>query len=320
MAVVKKVLKLLRLQQKCSDQCPEREVISYLRLWNKKLNMDDYGNLYLINPGTPLICAHMDTVQKVDDVDKLSTVKLKDNKIKWDNIIIWADDKAGIALAMELYEYFGDKISLLFTRQEETGLRWSNNFCTNHKDLIEQCTYCLVLDRKNGWDIIWYENGFCWKAFDEALANHMKNWWYKSVAWGCSDTGNIWKIINAVNLSIWYYNLHTKNEYIDVPEFETALRAIADVIDSFEWADYPLYVAPPKEEPKKVTSRERYGGKSYSLFNKLSVYDYFEAYDDTSIRVKKDIYLYTNNKTFFLTKWIYDLEDLDEEKDLGIYY
>ena len=258
MAVVKKVLKLLKLQQQCSEQCPERQVISYLRLWNKKLQMDDYGNLYLINPGTPLICAHMDTVQKVDDVSKLSTIKLKDDKIKWDNIIIWADDKAGIALAMELYEYFGNKISLLFTRQEETGLRWSQHFCTTHRDLIEQCTYWLVLDRKNRWDIIWYENGFCWKEFDEAISKHMKNWWYKSVVGWASDTANIGKIINAVNLSIWYYNLHTKNEYIQVSEFETALRAIADVIDSFEWADYPLYVAPPKEETKKATSREKY--------------------------------------------------------------
>ena len=114
MGVVKKVLKLLRTEQMCSDMHPEKNIMSYLRLWNKNLKMDGYGNLYLINPGTPLICAHMDTVQKTTDVAKLCTIRNKDWKIKWDNIIIGADDKAWIALAMEMYEWFGDKISLLF--------------------------------------------------------------------------------------------------------------------------------------------------------------------------------------------------------------
>ena len=314
MAIVRKVLKLLRTEQLNKGQCPERNIIQYLRMWNKNLSMDDYGNLYLINPGTPLICAHMDTVQKDDDVAKLSTIHQRGDEIKWDNIIIGADDKAGIAMAMELYELFWNKVSLLFTRQEETGCNGSRDFCTNHSDLIKQCTYCLVLDRKNAWDIIGYQNGFCWKEFDEALEKQMKTWWYKSVSWGISDTGNIWKLINAVNLSIGYYGLHTKQECLKVSEYETALRAIADVIENFAWADYPLYVAPPVEKKDyKCTSRQKY---NWSLFNdRLCVYDYFESAGKDEIRLKKDICLYNNNKTFIISKWIYTVEEIEMSSD-----
>ena len=320
MGVVKKVLKLLTTEQLCSDKCPERNIMSYLRLWNKKLQMDDYGNLYLINPGTPLLCAHMDTVQKATDVAKINTIYNRWWKIKWDNIVIGADDKAGIALAMEMYEWFGDKVSLLFTRQEETGCNWSRHFCDNNPELIKQCTYCLVLDRKNWWDIIWYYNWYCSKEFDKALEEKMKPWGYKSVVGWISDTGNIWKLINSVNLSIGYYNLHTSNEYLDIDEFVTAAYAIADVIETFEWADYPLYVAPPttKKETKKLTSRDKYWGNS--LFNRISIYDYFESVDAYTIKLKKDICLYNNNKTFILSKWEYCLEDIETYEDLDIYY
>ena len=235
--------------------------------------------------------------------------------------LLGADDKAGIALAMEMYEWYWDKISLLFTRQEETGCNWSRHFCDKNPELIKQCTYCLVLDRKNKWDIIWYQNWYCWKEFDEALWKFMKDWWYKSVVGWISDTWNIWKLINAVNLSIGYYNLHTSNEYLDVDEYVTAAYAIADVIEHFQWADYPLYVAPKTEiktyNKYKATSRDKYGG---NLFNRISIYEYFESVDEYTIKLKKDICLYNKSKTFMLTKWEYNLEDLDEYWDLGLYY
>lgn len=321
MAIVRKVLKLLRTEQLNKEQCPERWVIQYLRMWNKDLSMDDYGNLYLINPGTPLICAHMDTVQKDDDVTKLNTIRVRWDEIKWDNIIIWADDKAGIAMAMELYELFGNKISLLFTRQEETGCNWSRDFCTNHPDLIKQCTYCLVLDRKNGWDIIGYQNWFCWKEFDAALEEVMKPRGYKSVSGWISDTGNIGKLINAVNLSIGYYGLHTKQECLKVSEYLTALRAVVDVIENFDWANYPLYVAPPVTKKEytslKTTSRSKYNG---SLFDKrLCVYDYFESAWADEIKVKKDICIYSDNKTFIIPKGIYSVEDMEMSDDFYWY-
>ena len=239
MSVVKKCFKLLKLRQHF-DNVPEREVVAYLRNWNMKLKSDGYWNLYLINPGTPLICAHMDTVQQQDSVDRLWTLRLNHWFIKADDAIIWGDDKCWIAIAMELYEQLWDRISLLFTRQEETGCNWARYFCTNHKDLVEQCTYSLVLDRRWGWDIIWYENAYCSKEFEDEVARLTKEFGYKPTRWFCSDTGCIAKIINWVNLSVGYYNPHTKNEYVNCNELINAYQAALYIVEHLEW-DYPIY-------------------------------------------------------------------------------
>jgi hypothetical protein len=76
MSVVKKCFKLIQLRQHFDAGFPEREVIAYLKSWNPKLKQDGYGNLYLINPGTPLLNAHMDTVQTQQCVNNLKSLRL----------------------------------------------------------------------------------------------------------------------------------------------------------------------------------------------------------------------------------------------------
>lgn len=274
MSVVKKCFKLLKLRQHF-DNVPEREVVAYLRNWNMKLKSDNYWNLYLINPWTPLICAHMDTVQKQVDVDRLWTLRLNHWFIKADKAIIWGDDKCWIAIAMELYEQLGDRISLLFTRQEETGCNWARDFCTNHKDLVEQCNYCLVLDRRGSWDIIWYENAYCSKEFEDEIARLTKDFWYKPTRWFCSDTGCIAKIINWVNLSVGYYNPHTENEYINCNELENAYLAALYIVEHLEW-EYPLY----EYKYTYTQHKDYYWGYSRSLW--LFWYQVDENDDDLS--------------------------------------
>ena len=105
MSVVKKCFKLLQLKQHFDKWLPEREVISYLKSWNNKLKSDEYGNLFLINPGTPLLNAHMDTVQSEQCVKNLHTLRLKNWIIGAKDAVIWGDDKCWIAIAMEVSGY-----------------------------------------------------------------------------------------------------------------------------------------------------------------------------------------------------------------------
>lgn len=243
MSVVKKCFKLLKLHQHFDTGLPEREVISYLKSWNNKLQQDEYGNLYLINPGKPLINAHMDTVQSADCVKKLKTLRLKDWTIKAKDAIIWGDDKCWIALAMEIYEKLWNEVSLLFTRQEETGTNWAREFCDKHKDLVSECKYCLTLDRRWGWDIIWYNNSYCSKEFENEVARLSKEFWYKPTTWLSSDANHLSKIINCVNLSVGYYNPHTKNEYIKCDELVNTLECVLYILKNLT-TDYPIYTAP----------------------------------------------------------------------------
>jgi len=261
MWLVKKCVSLLRLQQKFPgyakmaevDWCAEENVMRYLKSWNKDLKIDEYWNMYLINPWTPLLCAHMDTVQREDDAAKVNTIHLNNEWIiKWDNIIIWWDDKCWIAVAMEVYEKLGNQVSLLFPRQEETWCNWSREFCAKHSDLLTQCTYCLVLDRKFNNNIISHDNYYCSLEFQNDLVRVWNEWWfdYHPEHWLCSDANNIRHYLNCVNLSVWYYEPHSKREYIVADDLKKAFNFVMHIVQNLQW-NWPIYVEPPKPVVKE---------------------------------------------------------------------
>jgi len=241
MWLVKKTMKLLKLEQMYeANETPERNVMQYLLTWNPKLRMDNFWNLYLFKPGKPVLCAHMDTVQTKWEMSKLSSIKIKDWVISWNGIRIWADDKLGVALAMQIYDDLDWQVSLLFTRQEETGTNGSEAFVKSHKTLLEQAPYVLVLDRMGSTNIVWYQKGFCSKEFEVALEKVMKPYWYKgSLGWH-SDCAEIKTVVNTVNLSIWYYGHHTDKEKIIISEAEHVKEAIIDVVKTLK-GKYPIY-------------------------------------------------------------------------------
>lgn len=275
MWLTQKCLNLLRLKQICktklvfgkplteqlSNIYPEQNVINYLKSWNKDLKQDAFGNLYLINPWTPLLSAHMDTVQREDDASNMPGIKI--NKKKWtisfNKSIIWWDDKCWIALAMELYEKYWNRVSLIFSRQEEVGHVWASEFCKTHSDLLESCKYCLVLDRRWSWDIISNDNGYCSLEFQNEIERCTKDFGYKPEHWLLSDANAYSDYINCVNLSVWYHNAHTENEYIVIEELKNAFNAVCSIIDNFQW-EYEKY-----KEPERKSYYGSYG--SYGWYS-----------------------------------------------------
>lgn len=275
MWLTQKCLNLLRLKQKFTGYqslvfgrpleeqltvswYPEQNVINYLKSWNKNLKQDSYGNLYLINPWTPLLSAHMDTVQCESDVVWMPKIHI--NKKKWtisyNNSIIGWDDKCWIALAMQLYEKYWDKVSLLFSRQEEKWHLWASEFCTYHSDLLKQCKYCLVLDRRWSWDIIWVQNWYCSQEFQDEIHRCTKDFGYAPEHWMLSDANAYSKYINCVNLSVGYYNAHTRSEYIVIDELKNAFNAVCNIIENFQW-EYDIYVEPVREYKSSYYSSSR---------------------------------------------------------------
>jgi putative aminopeptidase FrvX len=75
--ITKKFLALARLPMMWGQGIyAEQAIINYLKGRLPKLKQDEYGNLYYINPGTPLVCAHMDTVETEACSKKRHTVKM----------------------------------------------------------------------------------------------------------------------------------------------------------------------------------------------------------------------------------------------------
>lgn len=269
MWVVRKLKKLISIPQvytNARNDYKEMKLVQYLRQWNPKLQQDEKWNLYLINPGTPLLCAHMDTRQT-----ELST---NYNEMKWILKIkewilktwycLWADDKCGIAIAMQIYEELWDAVSLLFTVQEESGLCGARYFVENHKALLDSCLYCIIPDRMWPSDIIWFMNSYCSLDFQTKIAEIAQYEWYKPAHGVCCDADQIRSVLNCVNMSCWYRYHHTDAEEVNIDDFYNAYVAIYNIVIELD-EKMPVYTPPVYDSKKNIdtTYRTKYCNNTY---------------------------------------------------------
>ena len=283
----------------------EKKISRYLKSRNAKLKEDAVGNLYLINKDTPLVCSHMDTVGDYEAQQVVHKIKMfqeweKVNRInkEWKEIVnhmwspvivgqanIGADDKCGIAIAMELYEKLGDKISLLFTVWEESGATGINNF---DEKLFEQCTYAIIPDRRGGNDLICSMNDYGSDDFEEKILEQISQFWFKKASGTFSDCDTISDYINCFNISCGYYEPHTDQEFVVVNEIENTYNALLYLINHFNQR---------LPKPTKRTYSWGYYGNQYGYGNE---YDYYnkqssKQYNTQPIDIDEDI-LYVNER------------------------
>lgn len=131
----------------------EGQIASYIRSRVAVLGLDveedgagvklgsDTGNLLVRVPGRgePLLfCAHMDTVPVPDGMSQIPLVQEQDCIHTGGGSILGYDDKGGVAAMLELAEIAVSQqdrtlpLELVFTVQEERGLRGSRFFDTSH--------------------------------------------------------------------------------------------------------------------------------------------------------------------------------------------
>ena len=311
MSLVRKLKTLAVIPQNFNAEAKDREsfVRNYLLEVIPYLNVDNYGNLYLINPDTPLICAHMDTVQSITEVAQVkkwnvticmssverwsynnkTTVYEKIMTAPWQ---VWFDDKCGIAIALQLYEELWDKVSLLFTCWEESWREGSRYFLEHHKDLLAQCLYCVVPDRRDGFDVIWYKNQYCSMEFQDDIMEFVWDFGFKPEHWVLSDCDTFNKVLNCVNLSCGYYNPHHSTDFISVDEFENSFEAIKHLVTNYRIRRAPYsYTHTPYQGYKNSRKKKKSGLEDW-LFgweNGRGFYDDGHAweYEDYDSKAKK---------------------------------
>lgn len=237
----KQLIELLNITAHSGNEKPVREYLQpILSELVDKVIVDDYGNLLgekKIGSGqgaVVLLSAHMDTVKGV-----LSDKKLieKDGKISASKGALGADDRAGIAIILEVLRNlwrikgFNGTIKVAFSRQEEIGCVGAGKIDPNwYKDV----NLAIVVDRRGNRDIV----VGCGKAFcSDAVGKFMEevsaladmNW--QCVEGGISDAMVFSKNgINSVNVSAGYYNEHTSQEYVVLAEMMDTMRLILQAI------------------------------------------------------------------------------------------
>lgn len=209
----------------------ERNMRSVVRIYlegiRQRCSISPEGVVYRLEPGRPLVCAHMDQIGispcvRVEfKTEGKPIVRGFDAAGKQTNL--GADDKNGIFIALKLIQSFGKDINFIFSVEEEIGGVCRDFLRNFSKERTDSIPYALIFDRKGGGDVIGTNNGYCKEDFENAVLDIADTFGYKRSIGTFSDCDHISEFIPCVNLSCGYYNAHTANEYTVLPELENAL-------------------------------------------------------------------------------------------------
>lgn len=232
-------------------------------LKENKINFttDSEGNIFNVdNKNTPLLSAHMDTVQGDIDTKLTNFIKIRGNVLSGYGII-GADDKCGIYIILNLLRQ--RKLNFIFSVGEETGAHGIRHFIS--KTDLRNIPYGIVLDRRGSGDIICSKNDYGIQEFETVLTEIGKVFKYSPAMGTFSDADFLNEKISCANLSVGYYNAHSKDEFVLLDELNNAECFVFSIVKNV------------KEKFKKPEKYSAYGNYN-SPYN--SGYDNFDDFGD----------------------------------------
>lgn len=272
-------------------QMSQKQVKEYVSKELVKTHKDCFvisgdGYVYAQGDFPVLLVAHMDTVHK-----KLPTI-ISYNKTKKTLSSpngIGGDDRCGIYMVLEVVKKYN--CSVLFTEDEEIGCVGAEKFIQTELAKELEFNYIIEFDRKGKNDAVFYDcENF---EFEEFITEN-----FFKTAWGSfSDISRLAPFFGcaAVNLSCGYYNAHTTNEYVVVPEMMTVI-----------------------DEACKILERTTDEDKFEYIEAKYSYYDDYDYYDNYYNSDKKKYYLIEYQDKNFTTQY-YDLEASNKVEAIGTF-
>lgn len=187
--------------------------------------VDDHFQIYKLIKDTPLLCAHMD---QVSFTEFTTFVKISDGII-YGNGNLGADDKNGVWILLKLLKTFKDKVSFIFSTQEEVGCK-IDTIIKKEESILKTIKYGLIFDRRNGSDVIGTWNGYCVEKFEDDLKELMKKHNYETEMGTFSDCDALSSIISCINISCGYYEAHTRKEFTIIADLIKALHFGKDIL------------------------------------------------------------------------------------------
>jgi len=220
---------------------------------------DDNGNLYRViytaenTSPTTMFTAHTDTVLTTKRYNWMRKLKLDWGKSKIVNHVfsktrdfvktdgkttLGADDKAGVAIILDMIRYKKPGIYYLF-RGEEVGLIGSGklrNSIFENTDL-KNVTKCISLDRKGYNSVITHQRykRSCSDEFATEVCRKLNRFgfWFAPDPFGSSTDSRILddRINECTNISVGYFKAHSDAECQD-------LEFLIDLTDAFVKIDW----------------------------------------------------------------------------------
>jgi len=232
-----------------------------------KFFKDKEGNIFNIeNPGLPLLSCHLDTVQGPIDEKLAKFVKLRGNILSGYGVI-GGDDKCGVFAVLTFACM--KKCNFVFSTGEEVGLHGIKHFMS-YADL-SHVPYGIVLDRRGKDDIICAKNGYGTDEFDKTLSEVGKVFGYSSQNGLYSDANAISEQISCANLSVGYWNPHSKDEFVNVIELKNAMNFTFAILKNVK-----DFFAAPKKKSTVTTTTTTTTPITVSSSREVGVYNFYQ--------------------------------------------
>ncbi len=197
---------------------------------------------YIICKGqSPIMLnAHVDTVHSIKPYQIFYDQK---QQVAWSPQGLGADDRAGVYALLKIAENAKVKPWLLFTTGEEKGGVGAEAAV---KELDIEVDMIIALDRKGKNDAVFYD------CINIDFIEYIESFGFKEDIGSFSDISILcpgWQTV-GVNLSIGYYQQHTKQEYLSIKSMNKTIAKVHEILENppkekFEYKERRLSIFQP---------------------------------------------------------------------------
>ena len=263
--------KIIRMNKKNLFDFLEIELAQVYK--NIDTNGESRNFLFCEGEEPVMVVAHLDTVfedfsksssaYQTDDLWKMydfyqTATELKEiyhdqvEGVMWSPDGLGADDRVGVFMILSLVRA-GARPSILFTTDEESGSASGYDFALRYKHKFQNydIKYLMELDRSGANDCVFY------KCDNPDFTKYIEGYGFKTDIGSFTDISVICPIIKTagVNLSVGYWNEHSKTEMIDLFTMSKNFDIIYKMIKNSKKIK-KVYKFIPKKEPKKIKPKE----------------------------------------------------------------
>ena len=244
---------------------------------NLEATTDKYGNFYVTKGDAelyPTMVCHIDTVHDINN--NVEIVQIDDKLLAIDRKTlkrygIGGDDKVGIYITLQMLKKF-DNFKAVFFLDEEAGCAGSSQANFSYFD---DSTIVLECDRRGISDFVTSISGTALSnnELQDDISYILKKYNRNCVAGGITDVGEIAEhnTVQVANMSCGYYDPHTDNEYIIIPEVEATKQMCYEIFIKTMHKRYEM----PLENRISYSKPSYY---NYNYYDNVDDFDHYPTY------------------------------------------
>lgn len=210
------------------------------------LQKDEWGNYYkIIGESTTMFTSHLDTADRQQSKVTLMSEKTSNGEIIRSDgtTILGADDKSGVTVMLYMMTHNIPGIYYFFIGEERGGI--GSRDVSYNLDKIKHLNgvqKCVSFDRRNYYSVVTSQYGVtcCSDEFGNALSKELGK---SGLKMNLDPTGVFTdsasfmeQIPECTNVSVGYFDEHTKNEHQNI----TFLEKLAEACIKVDWENLPV--------------------------------------------------------------------------------